>query len=187
MKNQIQQGPGPVHATPTPVDPVSMEFQVMEDRIAALRERVTVLEEIVRGFAPHEHGHPGPGGRPVIAGFVWGPVISAPASQDVIVCNWDAVMVIVSRPDWGFGTGATPVAGATVKFSITNSTGTTGPQISSGPNGTGTVAGAGGTVRVTTDAQGQAFIYVHDSAAGKITLNADTGGAWSQDIIINFR
>jgi len=186
MKNKTKPGPGPVHVIPTPVDPIRMEFQVMEDRISALNGRVDLLEELLRGFAPQGHGPAEPGGRPVIAGgILWGPVMSAPVSQDIGVCHWDSVMVMVSRPHL-WGGGETPKVGVTVKFCITNSTGSTGPQISSGPNGSGVVAAPGGTIRVTTDALGQAFIYVHDSAPGKITLNADTSDARSRDIIINF-
>ncbi len=52
----------------------------MEDRIAALRERVILLEETIRALAPQLPGAGGTGGRPVIASFITGPVISAPAA-----------------------------------------------------------------------------------------------------------
>ncbi len=175
---------GPVKATPMPVDPTRIEFEVVEDRMAALRERITILEGMVHAVIPSLSEADR---RHMNTRFITGPVISGPDSQSIKACSWDSVLVIVSRPNW-FGGGATPVNGATVRFSITQTFGTTGPQISSGPKGAGTVVAPGGTIRVPTNANGEALIYVHDTppGGGKLTLNADTSGAWSKDIMINF-
>jgi hypothetical protein len=73
-----------------------------------------------------------------------------------------------------------------VTFKITKSTAATGPSIANNPSGTGAV-GPGASVTVTTNALGEAVIYVHGGAKGTITLNADASWSESADIVINFK
>ncbi|HMD96177.1 MAG TPA: hypothetical protein VKM93_02445 [Terriglobia bacterium] len=115
-----------------------------------------------------------------------GDEIHGPGSQNILVCSWDAVTVIVATLNW-FGPD-TPVAGKTVTFSFTNAGGLgTSVGISTGPGGTGSTSAPGGSVSVKTNAQGEAVIYVHSALKGTITLHASAGWSQGDDIVINFK
>jgi hypothetical protein len=182
--------------------PHYLHIQRLEKTISDLEQRVLFLEDVLamvgtlnRAFVPTPTPDPScpqptpvpgfpstaiPGAQPpgVIAfGFWHGPILHAPPSQLIQVCVWSSVMVTLVRR--GFFGGVTPMVGATVTFGITAGTSV---SISSTSGGPGVRPGA--SVNVTTNANGEATIYIHGAAPGTATLNAN-GPGLSKDTTIN--
>ena len=138
--------------------PSYLHIQHLEKAISDLEQRIFPLEEVLSTFgsqagafgpapAPQDPWTPpghwpfpgpgfpstsGPGSRPPAPlGIWWGPILHAPASQLLQVCVWSSVTVILVRR--GALGGNTPMAGATVTFSITAGTGIAISSTAGGP------------------------------------------------------
>lgn len=163
-------------------------IETLELQVAKLEEQIFALDEVVKVTIPKkifssmtfdsiaEDDSRGDLG-------IWtGPVLTASATAQYVSGNaWWAVPVNLSDTDfWG---NDTPIANATVTSRLTLAV--AGARISANANGTGSVA-AGANLGITTDAFGDAFVYINSGTLGVCTVRFSYPGASSKTTSITF-